>query len=68
MLKRVQNGWDGFYYLDGIFQAVSLKKIKSDDDEDDFYYQKGFINASLLNGSSIEDDKIYRGITVEFLI
>jgi len=27
MVKRVQNGWDGFYYLDGLFQTVSLKKI-----------------------------------------
>lgn len=53
MLKRVQNGWDGFYFLDGIFQTVTLKKIVSDEDKDDFYYQKGFVNASLLNGTEI---------------
>ena len=48
MIKRVQNGWDGFYFFDGIFQTVSIKKIV--DEDDDFYYQKGFINATLLNG------------------
>jgi hypothetical protein len=49
MLKRIQNGWDGFYFLDGIHQYVSLTKIISDED-DDFYYKKGFINATFLNG------------------
>lgn len=52
MLKRIQNGWDGFYFLDGIHQFVSLTKII---DEDDFYYKKGFLNATLLNGEQIED-------------
>ncbi len=51
MIKRIQNGWDGFYFFDGIFQTVSLQKITNPEDEDDFYFQKGFVNATLLNGN-----------------
>lgn len=53
MIRRIQNGWDGFYFFDGIFQIVSLQKTVSGNDPEDFYFRKGFINATLLNGSLI---------------
>lgn len=68
MLKRVQYGWDGFYFTDGIYQTLSLQKVTNPTDPEDFYFQKNFINATLLNGSEIEDSKIYRGVTSEFLL
>ena len=27
MIKRVENGWDGFYNMDGVRQTVSLTEI-----------------------------------------
>lgn len=64
MIQRIQDGWDGFYFFDGIFQIVTLNKIVSDEDPEDFYYKKGFINATLLNGTKIEKTQIYTGITL----
>ena len=52
MLKRIQNGWDGFYYADGIFQEVSLTETVNEDGGK--VMQKGFINATLLDGSPID--------------
>ena len=66
MIKRVQNGWDGFYFAHGIFQTVSLTETVNE--EGVTVLQKGFVNATLPDGSPIIPDKIYTGVTLEFLL
>lgn len=55
MLKRVQGGWLGFYFMDGIHQFLSRKKVFQSNDEDNFFYQNEFINVTWLDGRYIED-------------
>lgn len=66
MLRRVQNGWDGFYYTDGIFQTVSLTEVTNEDGSK--VMQKGFVDASMLDGSEIDPERIYTGCTLQFLL
>lgn len=66
MIKRIENGWDGFYNMDGIKQTVSLTSSVSPDGVP--VVQKGFVNATLLDGSPIIPDKVYTGVTLEFLL
>lgn len=65
MLNRTQYGWDGFYYADGLFQTVSLTEITTSEGTT---VQKGYVNASLADGTPIDPDKIYTGVTLKFLL
>ena len=64
MLRRVQSGKKGFYFCDGLFQTVSLtnKTINGTNIK-----EKGFINATLIDGTPINLDKTYTGIISKFL-
>lgn len=66
MLKRVQSGREGFYFTENIFQTVSLTETVNEQGEK--VLQKGFINATMLDGSEIDPEKIYTGCTNDFLI
>lgn len=66
MLKRVQNGWDGFYFSDGLFQTVSVTTTVGEDGSK--VESLGFVNASMLDGTPIDETKTYTGITIEFLL
>lgn len=65
MLDRVQTGWDGFYYSDGLFETVSLTEKIVDGVKKQ---EKGFVNATLLDGTPIDPSKTYTGVTIEFLL
>ena len=66
MLKRIQNGWDGFYYADGVFQTVSLTEVTNNDGSKAM--EKGFVSARMLDGSEIDPKKTYTGCTLQFLL
>lgn len=57
MLEILQSGEKGFYQCWNIRMEVSLKDGK-----------KGFISAKFMNGTLIEEDKTYRGVSIDFLL
>ena len=66
MLEVIQNGFDGFYYTWNIKQYVSLTSKTNPDGSESIV--KGYVNATMADGTPIEDDKVYKGITVSFIL
>lgn len=64
MLEVIQGGFDGFYYFWNIKQYVSLTAVTNPDGSQNL--KKGYINATMADGTPIEDEKMYRGVTISF--
>lgn len=58
MLAVVQAGPLGFYPMFGVTQVVGIDRQNN----------HRFISATLADGSSIDPEKTYRGLTIDFLI
>jgi 2',3'-cyclic-nucleotide 2'-phosphodiesterase/3'-nucleotidase len=58
MLTIVQAGPLGFYPMYGVNQVVGM----------DAKHTHRFISATLADGSAIELDKVYRGVSIDFLL
>lgn len=58
MLSIVQSGGFGFYPMFGINIVAQIDSSKA----------HRFINATLANGSMIEPDRVYRGLSIDFLL
>ncbi len=59
MLVLIQNGDKGFYHTWGIQQVVTFNTTNN---------KTGFVSAKWINGSTIEQDVVYRGVTSDFLL
>lgn len=59
MLALIQNGDKGFYHTWGIQQSVTFNTTNN---------KTGYISAKWMDGSPIEEDQVYRGVTSDFLI
>lgn len=57
LLTAVQAGPLGFYPAYGLKQTVGLNAGKH-----------RFINATLTDGSKIEPDRVFRGLSIDFLL
>ena len=59
MLTILQNGDKGLYHSWGIQQIATYNTTNN---------KTGFVSAKWMNGSTIEFDQVYRGLTIDFLL
>ena len=62
MLRIIQVGQGGFYRTRGLQETINVKQNEKGD------LSKKYISGTFYDGSQIEDEKEYTGLTLDFLL